>query len=78
MDGGGPAAVVPVGMDQIASVNSEDAIVPGARVERGDPPGCFRFGGDSVMVFSQDPAFEMTAAKDGHLQMGEIYGKVSG
>lgn len=74
-DAGGLVAVVPVGMCQVSSVNFEESIVPGARVEKGDPLGYFLFGGsDIVMLFSEDLQFEMTAEKGVHLLMGRPYG----
>lgn len=78
-DGGGLAAVVPVGMCQVSSVNFEPAIVPGARVEKGDPLGCFLFGGsDIVMLFSAELGFELTAEPKLHIQMGRPYGLLTG
>ena len=76
-DEGGLVAVIPVGMCQVSSVNFEGTIVPGARVENGDPLGYFLFGGsDIVMLFSKDLDFEFTAEKDEHLLMGQEYGRL--
>ena len=76
-DGGGYAAVVPVGMCQVSSVNFEQGIVPGARVRKGDPLGWFAFGGsDIVMLFSEDLHFEFTAEANVHLRMGLPYGRI--
>ncbi|MBQ9009870.1 MAG: phosphatidylserine decarboxylase [Clostridia bacterium] len=76
-DAGGYVAIIPVGMCQVSSVNFEKSIVPGARVEKGDPLGYFLFGGsDIVMLFSKELSFEMTAEQSVHLQMGQAYGKI--
>ena len=70
-------AVIPVGMCQVSSVNFEDTIVPGAKVEKGDPLGYFMFGGsDIVMIFSEDLDFNLTAEADEHYNMGEEYGRI--
>ena len=54
-----------------------DTIVPGAKVEKGDPLGYFLFGGsDIVMLFIKDLDFEFTAEKDEHLLMGQEYGRL--
>lgn len=77
-DSGGYVAVIPVGMCQVSSVNFEKSIVPGARVEKGDPLGYFLFGGsDIVMLFSRDLSFELSATAGEHLQMGQAYGKLN-
>ncbi|MBQ1678113.1 MAG: phosphatidylserine decarboxylase [Oscillospiraceae bacterium] len=74
-DGGGLAAVVPVGMCQVCSVNFEPGVVPGARLKKGDPLGWFAFGGsDIVMLFSRELGFEPVAKPGEHLQMGRPYG----
>ncbi len=76
-DSGGLAAVIPVGMCQVCSVNFEQGIVPGARVRKGDPLGWFAFGGsDIVMLFSEDLDFRLTAAPKEHLLMGRPYGRI--
>ena len=76
-DTGGYAAVIPVGMCQVSSVNFEDTIVPGAKVKKGDPLGYFLFGGsDIVMIFSEDLDFEMTAEPNVHYSMGQEYGRI--
>ena len=47
----------------------------GATHEKGDMLGNFLFGGsDFVMLFQESAGFEMTAASDIHLLMGEKYG----
>ena len=74
---GGYVAVIPVGMCQVSSVNFEDTIIPGAKVEKGDPLGYFMFGGsDVVMIFSEDLEFSMTAASGEHYNMGQEYGRI--
>ena len=76
---GGLAAIVPVGMCQVCSVNFEENIVPGAQVKKGDPLGWFAFGGsDIVMLFSEDLSFELTAPAKEHLQTGRAYGRIAG
>ena len=78
MQTGALVAVVPVGMCQIASVNFEDAVVPGARVQKGDGLGYFLFGGsDIIMIFSRDAHFELSARPGDHILTGEEYGRVS-
>ena len=70
-------AIIPVGMCQVSSVNFEDTVVPGAAVKKGDPMGCFLFGGsDIIMIFDRDAGFEMTAEAHEHLNMGEEYGRL--
>ena len=77
LDGGGYAAIVPVGMCQVSSVNFEETVTAGAKVKKGDPLGFFLFGGsDIVMIFSPDVRFELTAAPDEHILMGTEYGRL--
>lgn len=77
MDAGGLAAVVPVGMCEVASVNFEAAVKPGARMRKGDPLGYFLFGGsDVIMIFSREAGFAMTAEGGKHLNMGREYGRL--
>ena len=76
--GGGLAAIVPVGMCQVSSVNFEPEVVPGAVVKKGDPMGYFLFGGsDIVMMFTQDNEFTLTAETGGMLPMGCAYGRIT-
>ena len=74
----GLAAVVPVGMCQVSSVNFEESVQPGASVRRGDLLGMFRFGGsDIVMIFQKKAGFRLTAEPGKHLLMGQEYGRFS-
>lgn len=74
----GLAAVVPVGMCQVSSVNFRESVQPGARVRKGDPLGCFKFGGsDIVMIFQKKAGFRLTAEPGKHLLMGQEYGRFS-
>ncbi len=74
-DSFGPVAIVPVGMCEVASVNFEETVVPGAEVEKGDPMGYFLFGGsDIIMIFGSEADFRLTAEPSVHLLMGEQYG----
>lgn len=74
---GGYAAVIPVGMCQVSSVNFENVISPGQKVRKGDPLGYFLFGGsDIVMLFSEDLDFELTTDVQKHGFMGEEYGRI--
>ena len=76
-DAGALAAVIPVGMCEVASVNFEASVKPGARVKKGDPLGYFLFGGsDIIMIFSRDAGFTMTAEPGNHLNMGREYGRL--
>ncbi len=76
-ESGGLAAVVPVGMCQVSSVNFEESVVPGAVVRKGDPLGYFLFGGsDIIMIFSEDLDFSLTAEAGTHLEMGNAYGSI--
>lgn len=76
-DSGALAAILPVGMCQVASVNFEASVKPGARARKGDPLGCFLFGGsDIIMIFSREAGFTMTAEAGKHLNMGREYGRL--
>ena len=72
----GLAAIVPVGMCTVSSVNFEDSVQPGARVRKGDPLGWFAFGGsDIVMIFQKEAGFRLTARFGDHLLFGQEYGR---
>lgn len=80
----GLVAVMPIGMSQVSSVNFEDGVQVGARVEKGDMMGTFLFGGsDIVMLFQQPVNFELLATPktdaEGyqHMYMGEAYGQLT-
>ena len=76
---GGLAAVIPVGMCMVSSVNFENTVTEGAQVKKGDPLGHFMFGGsDIVMLFSKDAGFTMTAEAMVHGNMGNAYGILQG
>ena len=81
----GLAALIPVGMGQVSSVNFLDSIQPGTQVQKGDEVGYFLFGGsDCVMLFEEQSGFMPTTAKGGegsysagyaHIRCGEEYGR---
>ena len=77
----GLVAVLPIGMSQVSPVQLEDSVKVGAKVKKGDPLGCFLFGGsDIVMLFQKSVEFELTVPeKEGryeHRLMGEEYGRL--
>jgi phosphatidylserine decarboxylase len=79
LNGGGLAAIVPVGMCQVSSVNFEPEVVPGAAVKKGDPMGYFLFGGsDIVILFSRENTFILTAETMKMLPTGREYGRITG
>lgn len=70
-------AVCPLGMCQVASVNFEKDVCIGKDVKKGDPMGCFRYGGsDIVMIFEKDAGFTLSHEKDKKLLTGEEYGRI--
>lgn len=82
----GLAALLPIGMSQVCSINFETNIQVGTHVNKGDMMGYFLFGGsDFIMIFQKEAGFEMeapTVTKDSrshqHLLMGEKYGVLQG
>ena len=82
-DGYGLVAVMPIGMSQVSSVNFEDTVKVGARVEKGDMLGCFLFGGSDIVLLFQDGIdFKMDCPEkaDGgyeHIDMGSRYATLS-
>ena len=84
----GMAALIPVGMGQVSSVNFVERIQPGARIEKGDEVGYFLFGGsDCVMLFEEKAGFTLTAPAGGsgsysdgyaHIFCNEEYGRFAG
>jgi len=77
----GLVALLPIGMVVVGSVNFEDHIQPGARVQKGDMLGYFQFGGsDFIMIFQDNVEFtlEVPLRSDGktyeHILMGEKMG----
>jgi phosphatidylserine decarboxylase len=58
----GLAALIPVGMSQISSVNFEPNVQAGTTFKKGDPLGYFLFGGsDFVILFQKQAGFTLTA-----------------
>ena len=58
----GLAAVLPVGMSRVSSVNFEPNVKPGAVVRKGDSLGWFLFGGsDIIMLFQSGWTFTVDA-----------------
>jgi phosphatidylserine decarboxylase len=80
----GLAAVIPVGMSQVSSVNFEANIQVGATFNKGDMLGYFLFGGsDCVMLFQKTAGFKITAPGNEtgayrHVLMGETFGVLNG
>ncbi len=78
----GLAALLPIGMSQISSVNFEDAVKAGNTVKKGDMLGYFLFGGsDFVILFQSKVDFELTVPQDENkhykrVLMGEEYGNI--
>ncbi len=60
----GLAALIPMGMCQVSSVNFEDDVQVGSTHKKGDMLGNFLFGGsDFIMLFQESAGFEITAPK---------------
>lgn len=58
----GYAALIPMGMAQVSSVNFESNVVPGNTVKKGDMLGNFLFGGsDYLMLFGNKANFTLQA-----------------
>lgn len=76
----GLVALLPIGMATVNSVNFEENIKPGVRVNKGDMLGYFLFGGsDFIMLFQEQVKFtiDLPMEEDGsykHLLMGERLG----
>ncbi len=77
----GLVALMPIGMVSVGSVNFEENVIPGAKVQKGDRLGNFAFGGsDFIMIFQQQMNFTLDAPKQEnsdsyqHLLMGERMG----
>lgn len=77
----GLVALLPIGMVAVGSVNFGAKVKPGAKVEKGDLLGYFKFGGsDFIMLFQDKVNFTLDAPKgeDGksyqHILMGERLG----
>ncbi len=80
----GLVALLPIGMVAVGSVNFEENLTPGTRVEKGDMLGYFAFGGsDFIMIFQENLSFTLDAPmnEDGnsykHILMGERLGYLS-
>ena len=80
----GLVALLPIGMAAVSSVNFEDTVVPGTRVEKGDMLGYFAFGGsDFIIIFQEGVSFTIDAPmQEGnefykHMLMGERLGYLS-
>ena len=59
----GLVAVIPMGMAHVSSVNFEDTVVEGARIEKGDMLGTFLFGGsDFIILFQESANFKLTVS----------------
>ncbi|NLV57787.1 MAG: phosphatidylserine decarboxylase [Clostridiales bacterium] len=81
----GLVALLPIGMSQVSSVVLDHSVQTGAKVHKGDPLGCFYFGGsDIVMIFQKGIKLELLMPKTqdatgyAHVLMGEPYGRLSG
>ena len=71
----GLAALLPIGMSQICSVNFSEGLAPGVHVHKGDELGYFLFGGsDYVILFQKGVTFTPAAEKGSHILMGEKFG----
>lgn len=77
----GLVALLPIGMATVNSVNFEENIKPGVRINKGDMLGYFLFGGsDFIMLFQEQVEFTLDAPlEEGtdsykHLLMGERLG----
>jgi phosphatidylserine decarboxylase len=79
----GLAALLPIGMSQISSVNFEKTVKVGNTVKKGDMLGYFLFGGsDMVMLFQSKVDFTLTVPQENksaykHVLMGEEYGRLA-
>ena len=80
----GLVALLPIGMATVGSVNIEENIKAGVKVEKGDMLGYFLFGGsDFIMLFQEQVKFTLDAPmQEGnesyeHLLMGERLGYLS-
>ena len=79
----GMAALIPVGMGQVSSVNL--VVEPGMEIQKGDEIGYFLFGGsDCVMLFEEKSGFMLTVPEGGsgsysggyaHVLCREEYGR---
>jgi phosphatidylserine decarboxylase len=80
----GLVALLPIGMAVVGSVNFEDAIQVGTKVNKGDKLGYFLFGGsDFIMLFQSNVNFALDSPKSAdqnsykHILMGERLGHLN-
>jgi phosphatidylserine decarboxylase len=79
----GMVALLPIGMCQMSSVNFEETVKPGVKVNKGESLGYYLFGGSGfVMIFQEAAGFELTARRGvdscySHVLMGEEYGRLA-
>src|SRR5262249_8996409 len=78
----GLVALLPVGMSQVCSVNFENTIQKGSKINKGDMLGYFLFGGsDFIILFQKHVHFTLAvpakANSYAHILMGEKYGVIS-
>lgn len=75
-------ALLPIGMEQVSSINFYDNVQIGKTVKKGQQIGYFLFGAsDIIMLFQQNSQFQLTAIKDQsghykHILAGESYGLI--
>jgi len=77
----GLVALLPIGMGVVGSVNFEENVTPGTKVNKGDMLGHFAFGGsDFIMIFQDSVTFTLDAPRQEgspyykHILMGERLG----
>lgn len=76
----GLVAIIPIGMEQVSSINFEENIKIGSIFNKGDKLGYFAFGAsDIVMLFQNQSHFVIDAPKDidnhfEHILAGQKYG----
>lgn len=77
----GLVAFVPIGMEQVSSINFYDQFQVGDKINKGFEIGYFLFGAsDIIMLFQENTNFQLIAPKDDlghylHLLAGEAYGR---
>jgi phosphatidylserine decarboxylase len=80
----GFVALLPIGMAAVGSVNFEDSVKVGTKLNKGDMLGYFLFGGsDFIMLFQDNVRFVLDSPKQAdqnsykHLLMGERLGRLT-